>query len=57
VTPTFQDGWFLAWWPAPSDDSDDSDDNFRIIARDAGGEDIAELDYRRVRGVSLCSET
>jgi hypothetical protein len=35
VTPTFEDGIFLAWWPGQHDD-------FTVIGRDEAGEPIAE---------------
>ncbi len=49
VTPTFRDGWFLAWWPATGDD------NYRIVGRDADGEEIAALDYDGVEQGFPCS--
>jgi hypothetical protein len=50
VTPTFEAGWFVAWWPGPSD-------QYTVIAIDANGESIAELSKRRIdEGFSCAGE-
>jgi hypothetical protein len=36
VTPTFQDGLFVAWWPGPID-------GFTVVGLDASGERVVEM--------------
>jgi hypothetical protein len=48
ITPTFQGGWFVAWWPGPSD-------QYTVIGKDATGEPVGELSKRRIDDGWPCS--